>query len=284
MAKSQFRARNARWLIFALCRQRAARRNDVSASAVAFSRYNVRNWEADRCRNDMAQCGRFSRFALLCTAFSMVALAGAGRPLGGDHRARQGACHRRPTARVAIPPIPPNHSPVASASTPRFGAIYSPNLTPDRETGIGGWSDEDFVRALRNGVAPDGSRYYPAFPYPYFTKLTRQDLLAIRAYLATLAPFSNPRPAAGTALAAELSRADAGLGLSVLPAGHIRAEPAEKSRSGIAAAIWSRASRIAARATRRKTCSAPTSAAAPLAAAWCRAGSRHASTAPSAAG
>ena len=45
-----------------------------------------------------------------------------------------------------------------------FGTIYSPNLTPDRETGLGGWSDDDFVRALRHGVAPDGSRYYPAFP------------------------------------------------------------------------------------------------------------------------
>jgi mono/diheme cytochrome c family protein len=72
-----------------------------------------------------------------------------------------------------------------------FGAIYSPNLTPDRETGLGAWSDEDFRRALREGVAPDGSRYYPAFPYPHFTKLTRDDILAIRAYLATLTPFRN---------------------------------------------------------------------------------------------
>jgi mono/diheme cytochrome c family protein len=76
-----------------------------------------------------------------------------------------------------------------------FGAIYSPNLTPDRETGIGAWSDEDFRRALREGAAPDGSHYYPAFPYPYFTKITRDDLLAIRAYLATLAPVRNERPA-----------------------------------------------------------------------------------------
>jgi mono/diheme cytochrome c family protein len=73
-----------------------------------------------------------------------------------------------------------------------FGAIYSPNLTPDQETGLGNWSDEDFRGALRYGVAPDGSRYYPAFPYPYFTKLTRDDLLAIRAYLATLTSFRNP--------------------------------------------------------------------------------------------
>jgi mono/diheme cytochrome c family protein len=75
-----------------------------------------------------------------------------------------------------------------------FGAIYSPNLTPDRDTGIGNWSDEEFRRALRYGVRRDGSRYYPAFPYPSFTKMTRDDVLAIRAYLATLAPVQNSPP------------------------------------------------------------------------------------------
>jgi mono/diheme cytochrome c family protein len=75
-----------------------------------------------------------------------------------------------------------------------FGAIYSPNLTPDRDTGIGGWSDQNFYTALRYGVAPNGSRYYPAFPYPNFTKLTRDDILSIRAYLATLAPLRNIAP------------------------------------------------------------------------------------------
>jgi mono/diheme cytochrome c family protein len=77
-----------------------------------------------------------------------------------------------------------------------FGGIYSPNLTPDRDTGLGAWSDDDFYRALRQGTAPDGSRYYPAFPYPNFTKLIRDDILAIRAYLATLTPFRNTRPQA----------------------------------------------------------------------------------------
>jgi mono/diheme cytochrome c family protein len=75
-----------------------------------------------------------------------------------------------------------------------FGAIYSPNLTPDRNTGLGLWSDQDFVRALRYGVGPDGSHYYPAFPYPNFTKLIRDDILAIRAYLATLTPIENRPP------------------------------------------------------------------------------------------
>ncbi|MEK9282654.1 cytochrome c [Bradyrhizobium sp. ISRA442] len=69
-----------------------------------------------------------------------------------------------------------------------FGAIFTPNLTPDRDTGIGAWTDADFTRALRYGTAPDGSLYYPAFPYPYFTRMTKDDTLAIRAYLATLPP------------------------------------------------------------------------------------------------
>jgi mono/diheme cytochrome c family protein len=75
-----------------------------------------------------------------------------------------------------------------------FGAIYSPNLTPDRDTGLGAWSDADFRRALREGVAPNGSRYYPAFPYPYFTKLAREDIVAIHAYLGTLAPVHSITP------------------------------------------------------------------------------------------
>src|SRR5882757_7256342 len=72
-----------------------------------------------------------------------------------------------------------------------FGGIYTPNLTPDRDTGLGDWSEGEFYRALRFGIAKDGSRYYPAFPYPFFTKMTRQNISAIRAYLATLTPFRN---------------------------------------------------------------------------------------------
>lgn len=77
-----------------------------------------------------------------------------------------------------------------------FGAIYTPNITPDRGTGIGAWSEDDFYRAMHLGIAPNGSRYYPAFPYPYFTRLTREDVHAIKAYLATLRPIRNARPAA----------------------------------------------------------------------------------------
>jgi mono/diheme cytochrome c family protein len=70
-----------------------------------------------------------------------------------------------------------------------FGTIYTPNLTPDPETGIGKWTDADFVNAVHRGVAPDGSRYYPAFPYTSYTLLTDEDVLAIKAYLFSLKPM-----------------------------------------------------------------------------------------------
>jgi mono/diheme cytochrome c family protein len=77
-----------------------------------------------------------------------------------------------------------------------FGGIFSPNLTPDRETGLGAWTDDAFYRALHDGVARNGARYYPAFPYPNFTKIMRDDVLAIRAYLSTLTPvrYTPPPP------------------------------------------------------------------------------------------
>ena len=75
-----------------------------------------------------------------------------------------------------------------------FGGIYSANLTPDLNTGIGRWTDEDFLRAMRFGVRPDGAAEYPAFPYPHFTKVTRDDIFAIRAYLHTLGPVNNKPP------------------------------------------------------------------------------------------
>ena len=46
-----------------------------------------------------------------------------------------------------------------------FGTLYSPNITPDKETGIGNWTDDEFVSALQKGVGKDGKHYYPAFPY-----------------------------------------------------------------------------------------------------------------------
>ena len=67
-----------------------------------------------------------------------------------------------------------------------FGTFYPPNITPHREYGIGAWIEEDMVRALREGLNPQGEHYYPAFPYPSFTRMTRQDMQALYAYLMTL--------------------------------------------------------------------------------------------------
>ncbi len=69
-----------------------------------------------------------------------------------------------------------------------FGAYYSPNITPDADSGIGKWSDADFIRALRNGVAPNGSHYFPVFPYPSYTGMTDKDMLDIKAYIFTTPP------------------------------------------------------------------------------------------------
>ena len=56
-----------------------------------------------------------------------------------------------------------------------FGIFYSPNITPDAETGIGSWSEAEFLRAMRQGIAPDGSHYFPVFPYTSFTKASDAD-------------------------------------------------------------------------------------------------------------
>src|SRR3954470_2743662 len=61
-----------------------------------------------------------------------------------------------------------------------FGTIYSPNITPDKETGIGDWTDADFIKAVHEGISKDGTRLYPAFPYAAYTYLTDDDVLAIK--------------------------------------------------------------------------------------------------------
>lgn len=69
-----------------------------------------------------------------------------------------------------------------------FGTFYAPNITPDRRTGIGNWSDDDFVRAFWEGVNPSGEDYFPAFPFTSYTGVARADLLAMKAYLFSLDP------------------------------------------------------------------------------------------------
>jgi mono/diheme cytochrome c family protein len=69
-----------------------------------------------------------------------------------------------------------------------FGTFYGPNITPDPRAGIGRWTEADFVRALREGVGPDGASFFPAFPYTSFTKISDGDLRDLWAYLRALPP------------------------------------------------------------------------------------------------
>ena len=79
----------------------------------------------------------------------------------------------------------------AGINTP-FGTFFAPNITPDKEMGIGKWTDEEFVKAMHDGVAPDGSHYFPVFPYPNFNRLSRSDVLAIKAYLFSIPAVHKP--------------------------------------------------------------------------------------------
>lgn len=97
------------------------------------------------------------------------------------------ACHTVPGSGKAFAGGVPFHLP--------FGTIYSSNITADQATGIGSWSDDDFVRAVRQGVRKDGQHLYPAFPYTSYTQLSRSDVLAIKAYLFSLPKVSQQNKA-----------------------------------------------------------------------------------------
>jgi cytochrome c5 len=97
----------------------------------------------------------------------------------GDYLARLGdciACHT-----LAQPGAPPFAGGLPMA-TP-FGTFYTPNITPDKETGIGSWREEDFIRMMHEGIRPDGSNAFPAFPYVFFNRVRVADLKDLWAYL-----------------------------------------------------------------------------------------------------
>jgi mono/diheme cytochrome c family protein len=102
----------------------------------------------------------------------------------GEYLARAGdctACHTAVEGRLfaGARPMP----------TP-FGTIYTSNITPDPETGIGKWSADDFYRTMHNGRFPDGGLIYPAMPFASYTKVTRADSDAIFAYLRSIPPVN----------------------------------------------------------------------------------------------
>ena len=96
------------------------------------------------------------------------------------------ACHTAPGGKPFAGGLP--------FKLPMIGTIYSTNITPDPETGIGAWSDKEFLRALHQGIGKDGKHLYPAFPYTSYALMTDNDVLAIKAYLLTLKPVKYTPP------------------------------------------------------------------------------------------
>ncbi len=106
-----------------------------------------------------------------------------------------------------------------------FGTIYSSNLTPDRASGIGGWSYPAFERAMRHGVARDGSYLYPAFPYTAFTRTRDEDLKALYAYLMSQPAVHSETPANQLPFPFDQRQLMAGWNLLFLEPGAYRDEP-----------------------------------------------------------
>lgn len=78
---------------------------------------------------------------------------------------------------------------------PGLGTFFPPNLTPDRETGLGAWSEQDIIKAVRTGIRPDGRVLAPAMPYGSYGKLNDADALALASYFKSLPPISHAPPA-----------------------------------------------------------------------------------------
>ncbi|MEO1016702.1 MAG: cytochrome c [Pseudomonadota bacterium] len=76
-----------------------------------------------------------------------------------------------------------------------FGTFYAPNITPHAEDGIGSWSAQDFANAMTTGVGPQGTHYYPVFPYDSYALMTDQDLADLWAHLQTIEPITGAAPA-----------------------------------------------------------------------------------------
>jgi mono/diheme cytochrome c family protein len=131
-----------------------------------------------------------------------------------------------------------------------FGAIATPNITPDRAAGIGRWSTADFARAMRWGVAPDDSHYVPAFPFVFYNRLGERDLGDLKAFLDSLPAVSRPalKGAGSTALVA---RARAAIGVVATPlAGPWQPDPQRDP-------VWNRGAYLAASIGRCGDCHTP---------------------------
>jgi len=134
----------------------------------------------------------------LTIAGALIALSASACPSGSADLQQFSAIERgRYLANAAdcdsCHTVPGSHRPFAGGreiETP-FGVLVSPNITPDGGTGIGSWSDDEFDAAVRGGRARDGARLYPAMPFSYYARMSREDVKDIRAYLSTVQPVRN---------------------------------------------------------------------------------------------
>ena len=137
-----------------------------------------------------AAAGIAGAVVAITVSISPLLAAAKGDPKRGEYVSRLGgcsSCHTDTKAKGAY------LAGGLALKTP-FGTFYAPNITPDRDTGIGGWSEANFINAMTEGTAPDGSPYYPAFPYTSYTRMTRQDLIDLKAYLDSITPVRNAVP------------------------------------------------------------------------------------------
>jgi mono/diheme cytochrome c family protein len=131
-----------------------------------------------------------------------------------------------------------------------FGPITTPNLTPDKETGIGRWSEHDFANAMRWGIAPDDTHYVPVFPFPYYSRLTPADLADLRSFLASLPPVRQ-EASKGAGSWALWARARSALAVALTPhPGPWKPDPGKD-------AVWNRGAYLVATIGRCGECHTP---------------------------
>lgn len=111
-----------------------------------------------------------------------------------------------------------------------FGTLYSSNITPDAQTGIGRWSLEAFTRAMRAGISREGSQLYPAFPYPHFTHMTDDDIKSVYAYVMTRTPVQATPPANNLSFPFNFRPLVAGWNLLFLSEGALPEEPGKSAQ------------------------------------------------------
>ncbi len=122
------------------------------------------------------------------------------------------SCHAAPASAKCDDPKSKDASKLAGGrclKTP-FGTFYVPNISPDKEAGIGGWSKAEFVTAMMRGVSPSGQHYYPSFPYTSYQRMRYEDVLDLKAFIDTLPAVKSEVPDHDLALPFKLRR---GLGL-----------------------------------------------------------------------